>query len=135
MKRGILALAMFFGCLSTARAGVDERYFALVVGYNGPPVTADSDVVAPLRYADDDALSFYELEHEAGSDAVLLTVPDADSRRRFPWAAGVARPPTMSEIDQAVSDLNKRMDAAARAGLSPTFLLFFSGHGSRSQNT
>jgi len=134
MKQAVLALAMFFSCLSTARAGVDERYFALVVGYNGPRGAADADAIAPLRYADDDALSFYELEQEAGAEAVLLTVPDADSRRRFPWAAAVARPPTLSEVEQAVSDLNTRMDASARAGHSPVFLLFFSGHGSRSQD-
>jgi hypothetical protein len=135
MKRAALAVAMLLGCLSTARAGPDERYFALVVGYNGAPVSQDADAVAPLRYADDDALSFYELEREADSDAVLLTVPDADSRRLYPSAAAVARPPTMSEIEQAISALNTRMDASARAGHSPVFLLFFSGHGARTQDS
>jgi Caspase domain len=130
----VLALVTFFGCLSAARAGSDRRYFSLVVGYNGRPPGGDGDAVAPLRYADDDALSFYELEQEAGSDAIVLAAPDADSRRRFPQTADVARPPTLSEIERAVSDLNKRMDAAARSGQRPVFVFFYSGHGSRSQD-
>jgi Caspase domain len=133
MKRALLIVVMLFACLPTARAGIDERYFALVVGYNGRPSAGDTDAPAPLRYADDDALSFYELEQEAGNDAVLLTAPDTDSRRRYPWAADVARPPTIGEIERAVSELNKRMDAAARAGSHPVFLFFYSGHGSRAQ--
>lgn len=135
MKRAVLLAATFFGCLSTARAAVHERYFSLVVGYNGRPTAGDTDAVTPLRYADDDALSFYELEQEAKSDAVLLAEPDADSRRRYPWAAEVARPPTMGEIERAVSELNERMDAATRTGLNPVFVFFYSGHGLRSQDT
>jgi hypothetical protein len=135
MKSVVLALALLLVRLSTARAGTDERYFALVVGYNGPPATEGTDAPVPLRYADDDALSFYELEKEAGSDVVLLAEPDTDSRRRFPWAAEVARPPTTSEIERAVADLNKRMNAAALAGHNPVFLFFYSGHGSRTQDT
>jgi len=125
---------MLLGCLPATRALADERYFALAVGYNGTPVAGGEGDPNPLRYADDDALSFYELEHEAGSDAVVLTVPDIDTHRRYPWAAEVARPPTMTEVDQAVSDLNRRMDAVARAGHVPVFLFFYSGHGSRPQN-
>ncbi|HXU60747.1 MAG TPA: caspase family protein [Polyangia bacterium] len=135
MKRALLTLALLLVRLSAAQAGVNERYFALVVGYNGPPSTRGADAPLPLRYADDDALSFYELEHEAGTDAVLLTVPDADSRRRFPWAADVARPPTLSEIERAVTDLNKRMAATFQAGHKPVFVFFYSGHGSRDQST
>jgi len=139
MKRAALvavqALAIWFGCVSTARAAADDRYFSLVIGYNGRVGAGEADALTPLRYADDDALSFYELQQEARSDAVLLALPDADSRRRYPWAAEAARPPTLAEIDRAVSDLNRRMDAAARAGLNPVFVFFFSGHGSRAQDT
>lgn len=135
MKAAVLAVAISFCCLSKARAASDDRYFALVVGYNGTPPAEDGAGVAPLRYADDDALSFYELEQEAGNDVVLLAAPDTDSRRRYPWAVDVARPPTTTEIERAVSDLNQRMDAAARAGHSPVFLFFYSGHGARSQDT
>jgi hypothetical protein len=125
---------MLLVCLHATRAMADERYFALAVGYNGAPTPDEEGAVKPLRYADDDALSFYELEHEAGSDALVLTVPDEDTRHRYPWAAEVVRPPTLAEIDLAVSDLNRRMDAAAKAGQVPVFLFFYSGHGSRPQN-
>ena len=134
MKRSLSVLALLLGCLSASRALADERYFALAIGYNGPPAAAGEGASSPLRYADDDALSFYELEREAGSDVVVLTVPDRDTRLRYPWAVDVAQPPTMSEIEKAVSDLNQRMDAAARAGHVPVFLFFYSGHGSRPQN-
>ena len=134
MKRFLVTLVMLLGCLHATQALADERYFALAVGYNGPPPSGDDSAVKPLRYADDDALSFYELEHEAGSDALVLTVPDADTRHRYSWAAEIARPPTIAEIDRAVSDLNRRMDAAAQAGHVPVFIFFYSGHGSRPQN-
>ncbi len=127
-------LAILLGSLFAARAWADERYFVLAVGYNGPPAVQSALSPNPLRYADDDALSFYELEQEVGSDAVVLTVPDGDSRRRYPWAIDVARPPTMGEIERAVSDLNNRMDAAAKAGHVPVFIFFYSGHGSRPQS-
>jgi hypothetical protein len=135
MNCAALALALVFVCLPAARASADERYFAMAVGYNGRPSAADPDAPALLRYADDDAISCDELENEAGNDAVLLAAPDADSRRRFPWAVDVARPPTMSEIERAVSDLNKRIDAATSAGHRPVFLFFYSGHGSHPQDT
>lgn len=134
MKRTLSLLALFLICGSASCAIADERYFALAVGYNGPSSVEGDGTSSPLRYADDDALSFYELEQEAGSDVVVLTVPDADTRRRYPWAVEVAQPPTMNEIEKAVSDLNRRMDAATRAGHVPVFLFFYSGHGSRPQN-
>ena len=87
----------------------------------------------PLRYADDDALAFYQLQKETGSDAILLTIPDSDTRLRYPVTAEAARAPTIGELVQAIDTLNTRMDAAARAGDTPTLTVFYSGHGARTQ--
>ena len=134
MKRAHLVLTLLLGVLTASRAWADERYFALAVGYNGSPAGRGDVSSSPLRYADDDALSFYELEQEVGADAAVLTIPDADTRRRYPWAVDVARPPTVNEIERTIGELNKRMDAAAKAGHVPVFIFFYSGHGSRPQN-
>jgi len=133
-RAGFLAfLLVGLGGLGARRALAAERYFALIVGYNGTPAAPADAAIKTLRYADDDALSFYELEKEAGSDAIVLTIPDSETRRRYPQAADVARPPTAAEIAHAMAALNGRMDAAATAGHTPVFVFFYSGHGSRHQ--
>ena len=62
---------------------VAER-FALVVGENEP--AADSGL-APLRYADDDALRHADLLRAAGAQVETLVVLDDTTQRRFPGAA------------------------------------------------
>jgi hypothetical protein len=137
MRRKRAALVAFMlallapGGLRAAAAEPDRRMFALVIGYNGrPPATVD-DSLPPLRYADDDALAFYQLQRELGAEAVLLTVADPDTRRRYPYVADGARLPTTHEIARAIDRLNASMDAAARAGAKPVFVFFYSGHGTR----
>ena len=87
-----------------------------MIGYNGRPPSVSDESIQALRYADDDALAFYQLQTELGADAVLLTVPDAETRRRYPEIVDGARPPTMTEIARAIDALNARMDTAARKG-------------------
>jgi len=131
--RPVMALALAALVLAQAsRAAAEERTFALIVGYNGQPANADEST-QPLRYADDDALAFYQLQQELGADAILLTIADAETQRRHPSAAESASSPTLVELSRALAALNARMDAAARAGDTPTFLFFYSGHGSRRQ--
>jgi hypothetical protein len=108
-----------------------EKNFALVIGYNGQPPGTTDESIQPLRYADDDALAFFALQKELGADAVLLTVADAETRRRYPLTADSARPPTMDEISRNIDALNARMDVASRQGMVPVLTLFYSGHGAR----
>jgi hypothetical protein len=133
MRSVLILLAALLCWPAAARASGKERYFALIVGYNGKPGTADAQV-QPLRYADDDALAFYQLQKETGADAILLTIPDADTRRRYPVATETVRAPTSAELFQAVDTLAARMEAAARAGDTPTLTIFYSGHGARTQS-
>ena len=85
-------------CASCDAAEPPQRVFALVIGYNGRPPTATDDSIQPLRYADDDALAFYQLQKEMGAEALLLTAVDAETRRRYPQIAEavVRRPWTSS---------------------------------------
>ena len=119
------------GALPAAAGEPAERNFALVIGYNGLPASITDDSIQPLHYADDDALAFYQLQKELGAEVVLLTVADAETRRRYPQIADGARPPTIDEISRSIDALNARMDAASRQGISPVFTFFYSGHGAR----
>ncbi len=135
MKRAVLALLLLASAEARASAAeVEQRTFALVIGYNGRPPSSTDESIQPLRYADDDALAFFQLQKELGADAVLLTIPDAETRRRYPQIVDSARPPTMDEIVRNIDALNARMTAAASAGAAPVFVLFYSGHGARDAN-
>ncbi|MBW8879813.1 MAG: hypothetical protein JF614_33200, partial [Acidobacteria bacterium] len=76
MKRAVLALLLLASAEARASAAeVEQRTFALVIGYNGRPPSSTDESIQPLRYADDDALAFFQLQKELGADAVLLTIP------------------------------------------------------------
>jgi hypothetical protein len=106
-----------------------ERRHALVIGYNGVPGSVAPGTVAPLRYADDDAFAFYQLEREMGQDAVLLTVADSETRRRYPALVDQAQPPTLSQLARSISRLTEAIEQEARAGDTPVLTFFYSGHG------
>ena len=137
MKRAALALGLLLAAelrAAAAPAEVDHRTFALVIGFNGrPPGTTDESIQA-LRYADDDALAFYQLQKQLGAEAVLLTIPDAETKRRYPAITDGVRPPTMDMIARSIDALNASMDAAARQGAKPAFVFFYSGHGARDRS-
>jgi len=137
VKRAAFALGLLLACelrAAAAPAEAEHRTFALVIGFNGrPPGTTDASI-QPLRYADDDALAFYQLQKELGAEAVLLTIPDAETRRRYPAITDGVRPPTMDAIARSIDTLNASMDAAARKGAKPAFVFFYSGHGARDRN-
>ena len=105
-----------------------------MIGFNGRPPGASDESIQALRYADDDALAFYQLQKELGAEAILLTIPDAETRRRYPAITEGVRPPTMDMIERSIDTLNTSMDAAARKGAKPAFVFFYSGHGARDRS-
>ena len=132
MKASAVILVVALTGTATARAD-DERRYALVVGYNGRPAQVSESNLPVLRYADDDALAFYELEQELGGQPTLLTIPDSETRARYPDAARIARPPSIAELSRVITSLNERMDADLQAGRTPVLTFYFSGHGARDE--
>jgi hypothetical protein len=131
-----LAIAAALATLTGAGAAgaTTERRHALVIGYNGSPAVTEGTPPEPLKFADDDALAFFEWERELGDDAVLLSVVDADTRRRYPQLADLAGPPTLAGLDESVARLRAAMDADLRASVTPVFIFYYSGHGARDKD-
>ncbi|MEK7706157.1 MAG: caspase family protein [Myxococcota bacterium] len=113
-----IALLVLAGARTAAAAS-----FAIAVGYNG----SSRQEVAPLAYADDDAVRNAELLGELGVPTTLLTALDGDTRALYPDLA--PRAPTLSELRSALATTTAQL-AQARAAGEPTALLFFyTGHG------
>ncbi len=102
-----------------ASAPGDTR--ALVIGVNR---SVDEDL-APLRFADDDALAYATLFEAQGVPALVLTRADDDTRRLFPEAAAEARLPTKEGLLEARAEL--RTWAAAHP--DGTLYVVYAGHG------
>ncbi len=94
--------------------------FALVVGTN----RSDQASVAPLRYADDDAIAIHRLLEDAGVHSRLLVAMDADTARLHPELS--ARTPTGPGLRAEFRGLLEQMETA-RGPVE--FLFFYSGHG------
>ncbi|HEY7373931.1 MAG TPA: caspase family protein, partial [Polyangia bacterium] len=125
----MIALAVLAATVGSRRAWADAPAYALVVGFNGSPPGAAGDVPPPLRFADDDAMAFYQLRRQLGDHAVVLAAPDDDTRRRYPQDVDAAQPPTLETLERAMSELQAQMQADVRAGRTPVFSFFYSGHG------
>jgi hypothetical protein len=117
MKYGLLLLLALLPCAPAAAEDV-----AVVVGHNTP---LPGSGYPALQYADDDALRTAELLMALGVRVTLLTTPDAETARRMPTLAGMARPPTRAAVREALRD-------AAKVGPKDTVWIYFSGHGSMS---
>lgn len=109
--------------------------YTVAIGYNGLPSGAGSDPqLAPLRFADDDAFSVHELGRSLSRRSYLLTMPDPATSARFPALVAEARPPSLRELSQVVSELSAALAAAARAGEETSVILYYSGHGTLGEN-
>ena len=104
--------------------------YAIVVGNNAVP-TGGSSSLKPLRYADDDAVRYYQLFQQFAAETVLLTVLDVETQRRYPDLGVVTQPPTLANLRESVRALMAKMRAARARGDTPIFYFAFSGHGSR----
>src|SRR5262249_37369475 len=121
-------LLLFLG--SGARA--ETRTYVIAIGNNSAP--PGDAALAPLQYADDDAAAFFAFMRPLAREAWLLTVLDGDSQRRFPTLAPASRSPTLTELDQVVSQLRARIEADLREGHTSSVVVSYSGHGTRGTN-
>jgi hypothetical protein len=116
-------LALLATALPTTPARAADRRFALVIGHNG----SDDPALAPLRYADDDAMRYAELLEHVAERVTVLTELDDDTRR---LVGRLTLPqPTRRAVIASLTALRTHMDAARAAGDRPVLYFVYSGHG------
>lgn len=123
-----VALCLSLLALQSAPDTERPRIYGLAIGNNASPV--DDDSLRPLRFADDDAVRFYELFARVSDDTHLLAVLDEATQRRHKAMAARAAPPTRAALDQTVAKLAERLATDTEAGRKTVVYVFFSGHGS-----
>lgn len=124
-----LLLCIFLTHGSYASASPVDLY-ALHIGVNLPPPNSN---LVELKYADDDAIRFFNLTKEITSHSALLTVMDKPSQRRHASLADKIKPPQQQHLINAMEDLAQRMAISKNANRRVVFLLSYSGHGIKNQ--
>ncbi|MEZ4271547.1 MAG: caspase family protein [Myxococcota bacterium] len=105
-------------------------HYAIIIGNNAvPPQTQEP--LRELRYADDDAVRFYEFFTRMGASAVLLTTMDDATQKRYPTLAQQSLPPTLDNLQQTLTAMSKSLRQDIQQGQQPILYFVFSGHGSR----
>ncbi len=99
------------------------RREAVIVGVNKAPRLA----LAPLHYADDDAIKLAALLDTLGVYTALFTQVDADSAALYPQAK--VKKPARATVLQALSAAIARIDAARARGQKGELIFAYSGHG------
>lgn len=123
-----LALALLvLAWAGRARAGT----YALVIGNNAPP-RGSAELLAPLRFADDDATRFYDLFRRMRARVELLSVLDERTQRRHPQAALEAREPSLENLRRVMQTYREAMAQDRQRGEEVRFFFTYSGHGARS---
>lgn len=113
-----------------ATASANRVSYAIVIGNNAPPQTGTPEKLAPLRYADDDAIRYYQL-FSRFAQTQLFVVADAATQKRYPELPAGAMLPTLENLRHSVADLAVRMQHDRARGDQPVLYFAFSGHGAR----
>ena len=103
--------------------------YVLSVGNNSAPAGATE--LAPLRFADDDALRFFAFADRLSRRGILLASVDKDTRARQPDYASLARDPTSDNLRLAIAELRQQIVADRTRHAESHVFVFFSGHGVR----
>ena len=114
----------------TAAPAPEVRRYAVIVGNN----RSLDEGVAPLSFADDDAVKYYRLFGALGADVTLLAVLDPDAQRRFPRAAAAAGVPDRRRLLETLAGVFDRIEADRAAGRETHFYFVYSGHGGLGPN-
>jgi hypothetical protein len=114
------------GIAATAAAPTaPTKSFALVIGVN----RSIDPKIAPLRYADDDAVRYRDLFRAVGARTVTLASLDENTRRLHPDAASEVRPPRAAAFTSAVGQLAREVARARANGARVAFYFAYAGHG------
>lgn len=101
------------------------RRYAVVLGVNKP---ARSDQ-RPLRYADDDAVRFYEVFRQLSGEAALFALLDDETQHMFPEVVAEAELPSKKLLFERLDRMFEQIAADRARGLSTELYLVYSGHG------
>jgi hypothetical protein len=102
--------------------------YGLVIGENG----SDDPDKETLHFADDDAINNALLLNDLGATWILLTSPDADTKRLYPTIP--ATEPTRRALFQAAEKLNQDMQQKREQGFPVQLMIFYAGHGDVQHN-
>ncbi|HEY4059038.1 MAG TPA: caspase family protein [Kofleriaceae bacterium] len=130
--RLLLALAVLAVVAKTASA--ETVSYAISIGNNAPPPTAEGAQLTPLRYADDDSVRFNRLFTRFTKRAFLLSTLDEETQRRYPGLAATTVRPTFQDLMVTVGQLKTLMAQDREKGDRPILYLTFSGHGAVSDD-
>ena len=118
----LASLLLFAGALPARADGVAR--LLLVIGNNRP----DNASQARLRYADDDAIRYYERFEGLAEDRILLTRLDEQSRASAALYPDIS-PPTRATVARAAAALRARASALRAQGRFVELVFVFAGHG------
>lgn len=138
----IVALALLAALTDTASAssrarelGVDTpgsplaaatvRRYALIIGVNQPAKPEQR----PLRFADDDAVRFYEVFRQLPGEAALFALLDDETQALFPEAVAEAELPSKATLFERAERMFERMRRDKERGVTTELYLIYSGHG------
>ena len=125
-----MLVAVLAASLAASAGTVDSTapaVYGLVIGNNASPV--DDSALPRLRYADDDAVRFFDLWSRLTDHVHLLTVLDGQTQRRQRRRTAQARPPTLSNVRAAVEDLRVKIQRDRSRGADVILYIYYSGHG------
>jgi hypothetical protein len=120
-----LAAGLAATSLAAAAPAPPTKALALVVGVNRSMDAA----LAPLRYADDDAVRYRDLFRVVGARTETLATLDENTRRLHPDARSDVRPARLEALTAAVERLAAAAAQARRGGARVTFYFVYAGHG------
>jgi hypothetical protein len=118
---------LFVAAIATAAEARSVSY-AVVIGNNAPPADSAGEGLTTLRYADDDAVRYYQLLSQFSRTTLLSTLDDA-TQKRHSKIASLARVPTLETLRQVFASLGNDMRLDREAGNEPVLYFVFSGHG------
>ena len=124
--KGAALLTALCGVLAHDAEAATHRY-AIVVGYNG----SQDPELSPLRYADDDAIRYWELFRMVTDEAILLVDPDAETQRLYRTLP--RRAPTRDVLLATLAEVRERMARDRARGDTPVLTFVYSGHGNYDQ--
>ncbi len=128
--RNMKAVLVAVTLMALPRLGsAKTKVYAMAIGQNNVPKSQTTERLSKLRYADDDAIRYFELFKRLGAETTLFTFLDTKTQRRFPQHAHRAQAPTLKNLKRTVARYQKMMETDRKNGHDAVFYFAFSGHG------